>query len=326
MLASVANLNDKINVSTAQGMTPNALLDQRDLLLDKVSEYIPVSITYEKNNTVSLSLGTVALVRGQDQTGVFSIQPGATNDNPSIIQIKNEAGSLLSNDAYSLISSGKIAAILQMGGSDTNKLTIKGLTDSLDTLANQFASALNYYQANGRYIDSSTTPHELSTAADPAPQDFFVDSSGFGTITAKSISVNSALISDPFQIAAASLTSGATETGDGSNALLMSNVRNLKELVIAGPVTVMNLGGTTTQGYVTNLVGKLGTQSKNLQDNYDVKDNVLSLLRQKRESVIGVNLDEELADLVRFQRSYEASARVLTTISETLSTIINMMG
>ena len=199
--------------------------------------------------------------------------------------------------------------------------------DSLNSLASEFATAVNTVQTGGRYIDSSVNPKELSdnlsnpippsAGTDNDPEDFFIDSDSSGTITAGNIAVNAVISDDPYQISAASLTSGLTETGDGSNALLMSQVRN-QGLAI--------LGGATTQGYITNVTGRLGTQSKNIQDNYDIKSNILQQITQKRESLIGVSLDEELADLVRFQRSYEASAKVMQTISQTLTTIINMMG
>jgi len=326
-LSAVANLNKQINLSTSQGMTPNALLDQRDQLLDQISEYIPINITNESNNTVTLKLGSVELVKGNERTGFLEIQAGLTNDNPSIVQIKNDGGSTLSSNAYSLITSGKIGATLQVGGSDASKLTIKGLIDSLNTLASEFANAVNTIQTGGRYIDSSVNPKELSNNTtnpidgtlplDADPEDFFVDSDSSGTITAGNISVNAVISDDPYQIAAAALTSDFTETGDGSNALSMSQARNQ---------SIALLGGATTQGYITNFTGRLGTQSKNVQDNYDIKNNILQQVIQKRESVIGVNLDEELTDLVRFQRSYEASAKVMQTISQTLTTIINMMG
>jgi len=72
-LNAIANLNDKINQSTSQGMTPNALMDQRDMLLDDISQYVPLSITNEKNNTVTVALGTIELVRGDERKGFFEI-------------------------------------------------------------------------------------------------------------------------------------------------------------------------------------------------------------------------------------------------------------
>lgn len=327
-LSSMADLNKKINQLTAQGMTPNALLDQRDKLLDDISQYIPVNITNEINNTVTISLGTVELVRGIEQTGIFNIVAGDA-DNPSIVQIENDGGSLLSANAYSFMTSGKIGALLQVGGSDTSKLTIQGMMDSLNTLASDFATAVNTIQTNGRYINNALSPNQLSDnlsnpivppgpGVDPDPENFFVDDTGaILNITAGNIRVNTTLVNNPNQISAAALTSGLSSTGDGSNALLMSQVRNQN---------VTGANTTTTQGYITNLVGQLGTQSRNLQDSFDIKDNILQQISQKRESVTGVNLDEELTDLVRFQRSYEASARVMTTLSQTLTTIINMLG
>lgn len=326
-LSSIADLNDKINLATVQGITPNSLMDARDRLIDSVSEYIPVNLTYENNNTVTISLGTMELVRGNDQKGVFSINVGDA-DNPSVVQIGDEDGNAYLTDAYSLFTSGKIAAILQAGGSDTDKLTVKGMIDSLNTLAEEFADAINTLQTGGRYIDnSSAPPYELSNNTsnpidallplDADPEEFFIDSDASGTITAGNIQVNSTIVNNPYQIAAASATSGFDEIGDGSNALAMSQIRNDNR---AG------LGGATTQGYITDFIGRLGTQSKAVQDNYEIKESITQQISKKRDSITGVSLDEELADLVRFQRSYEASAKVLTVINQTISTIINMMG
>lgn len=326
-LTSIADLNDKINVATSQGITPNSLLDQRDRLLDTISEYIPATIKNESNNTVTISLGNIQLVSGKDVVGKFDVQLGDVN-NPSLVRVVSDGGSVYSNDAYSLITSGKLGAILQLGGSDSNKLTIKGLIDSINTLANQFSTAINAVQTNGRYIVSATSPHQLSDnlsnpldplnppGADPDPENFFVDSDASGSINAGNIKVNDTIVNNPYQIAAAKLTSKVDETGDGSNVLLMSQIRDQN---IIGP------GGTTTQGFLTNIIGKMGTQSKNVQDNLDIKSSIVAQVTQKRDSVTGVNLDEELADLIRFQKAYEASAKVMTTISQTLNTIINMV-
>jgi len=322
-LSQIASLNQQINLAVSRGATPNSLMDQRDTVLDSLSEYMPISVNIEKNNTVTVSLGTTELVRGSERKGYFTVEQGANEDNPAIVQIVNENGSILSKNAYSQMTAGKIGAILQVGGSDTDKLTIKGVIDSLNTLASNFAQALNTIQAGGRYItdagtlsDNASNPISPSgTGVDPDSVNLFVDSDSSGTITAGNISINSEVATNPYLIAAAGLTSSSAETGDGSNALLMVNVRNQR---IAG------LGGPTTQGYLTNMIGQLGTQSKSLSDHYDLKDNILQQVERQRDSVTGVSLDEELTDLVRYQRAYEASAKIMTTINEILKTIMNM--
>lgn len=328
-LSSIADLNQKINLSTSQGLTPNSLLDERDSLLDEISEYMSLSVKTEINNTVTVSVGNVELVKGGERKGFFAVEAGDV-DNPSVLKIKNDGGGTLLNNAYSIMTSGKIGAILQAGGSDTNKVTTKGMIDSMNTLANQFATALNNFQTGGRYIDNSANPHELSNNTgnpidameplDANPVVFFEDSDGSGIITAGNIQVNDIIVNNPYQIAAASLTSGLDETGNGSNALLMSRVRDLKDPLL------IDLGGASTQEFITNFIGKLGTRSKSLQDNYDIKSSIVDQITAKRDSVTGVSLDEELTDLVRFQKSYEASAKIMSVLQQTLSTIINMMG
>jgi flagellar hook-associated protein 1 FlgK len=53
---------------------------------------------------------------------------------------------------------------------------------------------------------------------------------------------------------------------------------------------------------------------------------IMNYLRQLRESISGVNLDEELSNMIRFQKGYEAAARFITTVNSMLDTLINRMG
>ncbi|HSA05579.1 MAG TPA: flagellar hook-associated protein FlgK [Candidatus Gastranaerophilales bacterium] len=320
-LSSIADLNSTIILSTSQGTSPNYLLDQRDKLLDEVSALIPIDITTHSNGSVTVNLGNTSLVSGQEQTGFFEVTSGDIN-NPAIIQIQNGTGGTLVNDAYSLIDSGKIGAILEMGGSDANKLTIKSVMDDLDTLAEELATSINGIQTSGQYmIENPVGSGTYELSGDPLvtiPPDFFVDNLGATlNITAKTICLNSAILNDSYQIATADAASETGETGDGSNALLMAQVR---DSFLGG------LGGATTEQYITNLVGKVGSKTNTIKNNLDIKENVTQQVRLRRESVMGVNLDEEMTDLIKFQRSYEASAKIFSIVDQTIKTIINMVG
>ena len=323
-LSAVAGLNDNIVLTSSQGNSPNYLLDQRDMLLDKISALIPVDISLQSNGAVTLTLGNTTLVSGREQIGNFEITTG-TVDNPAIVQIKNPTGGIYVADAYSLIDSGKIGAILEMGGSEANKLTIKSVMDDLTTLAQQFATEINAIQTGGQIIDSSANPHVLTLDGDPATAgvdpipNLFVDDAATGTtagITAGNICINNAIINDPYKIAAADAVSDPTETGDGGNAASMYQVR---DILIAG------LGSCTAEQYITNLAGELGSKASTIEHNLDIKENVSQQISLKRHSVIGVNLDEEMTDLIKFQRAYEASARVFSIIDQNIKTILNMI-
>lgn len=322
-LGAIANLNNSIILSTQQGTSPNYLLDQRDTLLDEVSQYIPLTITPQTNGAVNITTGNTALISGDSQLGFFNVVQGDEN-NPAILQVENATGGILVADASSLMTSGQIGAILQMGGSDTNELTIKGVMDSLDTLAQGIATDINALQTGGQFIDGDADPKVLVSTYDDdgdpgtpeVPPPAFFTGDLLSGITAENISVNSAIIDDPYKISAASAAASPTETGDGSNALLMAQLRNS---------AVTGLGGATTEQFVTNLVGKAGSQATTIKDNYDIKDSIISQLTLKRDSVTGVNLDEEMTDLIKFQRAYEASAKVFSAVSDSIKTIINMV-
>jgi len=334
-LNSVADLNDSIILATSQGSSPNYLLDQRDKILDEISELIPVDITSHSNGAVTLSLGTTNLVSGADQVGFFEVSAGDI-DNPAVVEIKNSSGGTFVSDAYSLIDGGQIGAILEIAGSEANKLTIKTVMDDLDTLAFNFADTFNTIQTSGRYIDDSANPPELSNNTtnpidataplDDDPVNFFVDDAAAGTFPgtadgfAGTITINDTITNNPYQISAADaglVGAELTETGDGSNALLMAQVRDDN--------SIATLGGATTEQYITNMVGEIGSRASTIKNNYDIKENVSQQVSLKREAVIGVNLDEEMTDLIRFQRSYEASARVFNVVNQNIQTILNMV-
>lgn len=109
-----------------------------------------------------------------------------------------------------------------------------------------------------------------------------------------------------------------TQTGDGSNALLLSQLRN-KSLT-----GINSLNGSTTEQYVNSIMGNFGVQTGTVKDKLDSQTSVVDQVKQKRETAIGVNLDEELTDLVKYQRAYEASSRVFNVVNQMLQQIINL--
>jgi flagellar hook-associated protein 1 FlgK len=70
-------------------------------------------------------------------------------------------------------------------------------------------------------------------------------------------------------------------------------------------------------------VGELGKQSGSLRD---TNNQTMKELKDMRQSVAGVNMNEELADMLRFQHGFNAASRFITTINSMLDTIINRMG
>ena len=84
-------------------------------------------------------------------------------------------------------------------------------------------------------------------------------------------------------------------------------------------------GTATASESWARLVYRVGRDKQVADDNQATREEITRQLRNLQDSVSGVSLDEEAADLVRFQRAYEANARFFGTINATLDTLLNMV-
>lgn len=312
-LSSLSQINKQIITMMGNNMKPNDLLDKRDIILDELNQYLPITVDETSVGSVNVSLGTNLLVSGGTVVNKFAAVVGDV-DTPAIVQLQSPAGAVNLANANSLITNGKIGGILEMGSNDPTKTSVKTLLQRIDDLAAQVANVINTLQASGRSIDASTTPPQLTNVL-PAWANIFVSSTA-APIDASNISVNQNIINDPNRIAAAAGTAGNTEVGSSANALLMAQARNQANAA---------LGGARFNDYHSSTASILGVQAKSNKDRGESQSALLDQLDLRRESVSGVNMDEELVDLIRFQRSFEASSRVMSTINQVLEHLINRM-
>jgi flagellar hook-associated protein 1 FlgK len=117
-------------------------------------------------------------------------------------------------------------------------------------------------------------------------------------------------VSAPIQAAPASIVSGTGGTGSNELALAVSQLR----------------GNPAIDGVYKAFVAKVGgdlNESTRMQANAQV---LADSVEDRRQSVSGVSMDEEMSNLVRFQRAYQASARAMSTMDEMLDVLINRTG
>jgi flagellar hook-associated protein 1 FlgK len=117
-------------------------------------------------------------------------------------------------------------------------------------------------------------------------------------------------VSAPIQAAPASITSGSGATGSNDLALAVSQLR----------------GNPAIDGVYKSFVAKVGgdlNEAQRMQANAQV---LADSVEDRRTSVSGVSMDEEMSNLVRFQRAYQASARAMSTMDEMLDVLINRTG
>lgn len=112
------------------------------------------------------------------------------------------------------------------------------------------------------------------------------------------------------------LSQGNNASGD--NAILLSNWLKVDTSALLGDVSL--------DTYYSSMIGALGIQKQNIGRLADNQDALVTQITNWRESVKGVNMDEELTNMIRFQQGYNASSRVITTIDEMLDKLINGTG
>ena len=123
------------------------------------------------------------------------------------------------------------------------------------------------------------------------------------------MALSSTVLNDTSKIAA-----GLSGTGDGQNALNISNLQN--SLVFSAGGFTPGAGTSTFDDFYNSMVGGLGAGSRSSQTILSQQEGVMLQLNSQRESISGVSLDEEMVNLIKFQQAYAASARMITVIEE----------
>lgn len=341
MASEVANVNSLIDqlatvnqnilkTNSSDGTSSPSLLDQRDSLVTQISSLVNVNTEINKNGTVNVSLGDYRLVKDGGVIGHLK----ATNSTNvsgnlvttiSIVDPANSSKTLI-NNVNGEITGGSIGAILDVCGTNPAKLTINGVLGNLNTMANEFASVMNSIQTTANYpvgsangtpmaIDGTTMKLTTTTVA------MFLNSSTSTTagITAGNISVNTAIMNDPYKVAAARLvdTTKVDSIGNNSNMTLVIDARSDSSYYSA-------LGGVTPEQYLASTVSSVGAQVSNINNNLATQKAVTTQIKTNLSSQTGVNLDEELGDLIKYQRAYQAAARVFSTCNDMLNTLMNL--
>ncbi|MFY9561124.1 MAG: flagellar hook-associated protein FlgK [Terriglobales bacterium] len=194
-----------------------------------------------------------------------------------------------STDITRSLSAGKLGGLLDMR--DTR---IPALQSNLDELAAGLATALNTAHHAG--FDLSGNPGG----------DLFVPPPAGGAGAAAALSV---AITDPALLAA---SSDGTPGSNGNLAVLSA----VHDQVVAG--------GQKPLDFYSNIVFQVGSDTANTGADLDASQLILRQLEDQRASVSGVSLDEEAANMVRYQTAYQAAARVVTTINDMLDAVVNL--
>ena len=126
-----------------------------------------------------------------------------------------------------------------------------------------------------------------------------------------SIGVNPIITADINRVAAS-----ASVSGDGENATKLAAVRD---------EFLMNSGKETLSDFLATMVGEVGRQTANAKTNSDHQTAIMNTLNNRRESVSGVSIDEEMILLTKYQMGYTAAGKLCTMVNDMLDTLMNII-
>lgn len=366
ILKQVQSLNDQIFNAKIKGQIPNDLMDRRDLLMDQLSQIVDFTSTENQFGRVTIESGgetlldaanenkitkEVSVVKSVEIDDSDTVQITLLRGGDSIDGITNLTISKEEYDAsYSFLQEGAVVfndpswegTDISNGNLNLFSIThgeLKGHQDmmkeigdyqnQLDALARSIAYAVNTIHTNDGEEGSiaffvgegETEPFDITQ------------------INAGNITVNHAIQED-VRLINAGKELNAPE-GDGERALAIAQLRNTRlpvqdfmddsamDSIPYNPDTMTfeeSPKGTTFETYYKDSVSKIGISAQEAVRMIENQGALTGQLTQRKYSISGVSIDEEVTNLIQYQHAYQANAKVISTLTTMLDTLINQMG
>ena len=289
----IAELNVKIHDVEIQGNGPaNDERDRRDLLVKKLAEKMDISYAEDpQSGMLNITAGNTGVIVAGTSYGKVST---FTKEDGNIIIYNELSKGGTHFDITDQFRKGTVGGALSMRDSQ-----LASLTDGLNDLAYNIAANVNQIHAEGydRYNQTGIKFFDL-------PQD--------GSFSIEGLKLSDAIQQDVGKIAAAAKP-GAPGDNTTANVIQELQFRPL-----------MEGGKYSFDDFYNSKVGEIGLLSQRANSALDSQKNTLDQLQNVRESVSGVSLDEEAAKMIEYQKSYEASARIIKIADEMFDTILNL--
>ena len=285
----VADINARIVAAESAGNQAPDMRDQRDLKIDELSSLIGATAYPQANGSVNINVGGDSIVDGAN---FKPIRIQALLNDPTRLGVALGAAPS---------GGGNTETMYQIGGQ------MQGTLESYNDIYPDSLADLDAVAAS--LVSSINSIHRTGFVGANAAGDFY-DAS---RTTARTIRLDAAVAADVTRIAASGI---ANEPGDNSVAIRLSQLRS----------TAVPINGQTasiSEGY-RSVVSTIAT---GVSAANGVATSARTLATQgdtRRESIKGVSVDEEMVNLMKYQQSYAAAARLITVVDELSQTLINL--
>lgn len=313
ILHHIADLNGKItNLEISKAETGD-LRDQRDLAIRNLSEFFEVH-TYsdERNRFIINAQGIGTLVTGlhvQELATTSSSKEHSSNDmNGSVdIVLKDRPNQKITD----LFKNGTLSSLVKVRNSDIQKLQ-----KETDEIAYQFVTAVNTVHRQGfvnRQLEVGPTGKTplFDRFGPTTGLDFFKQPLSANE-AATNIDIADDIKEDVSNIAAAL---APNSPGDNRIAIAISKIQNER---------LFNDGNITLEEKYLQTIGSIGLEAGKATIDAEQSVGILAQANSLRERLSGVSIDEETANMVRYQQAYQASAKMMQAADEMFKTVLEI--
>ena len=303
LAATIAEANAHIVSTEIQDETSrrsaNDLRDRRDEALRALSTLVDIKVIPQANGAVNGEIAGRHLLVADDQAGRLETAPDPDNDGLLGIEHigpspRDGEGRRVSVTAH--LTEGEIGGLL-----DVRDRVLADQISGLDALAFEFVNALNDAHRAGFGLDGAGNRNLFVPAAGPEG-------------AALRMAVEADILSDPQRVAAAAEANAVP--GDNRVALAMADLENKAQ---------PGIGGVTFGRRYAELVqeiGRAGQANGQQQSLHAVRRDQSEAMR---ESVTGVSIDDEMIELTRFQKHFEAQSRVISLVDRLMDSVLSLV-
>lgn len=286
LTSGIASYNQQIAEAEANGDNASALYDARDQMVEQLSGIMDVQVNIDDqgNYDVTLKNGQ-PLVSGQESSTI-ALESNADGSQSMSLTFAGTTSTMNTD------TGGSMGALF-----DYQNDVLTPLTDTINSMAEQFADAVNTQLAQG--YDLNGNPG--------APLFIYDENSSDGPLE-----VNPDITADEL-----AFSSSPDESGNSDNLQALINIST-------EPLNIDGLGSVTVGEACSSIISNIGIYSQQNQTEAQAAANVYSEAQNQQSSVSGVSMDEEAVNLITYQQIYEANLKVISAGADIFDSVLEM--
>jgi flagellar hook-associated protein 1 len=292
----IAQLNEKIQIVELNDHVANDERDRRDLLLKNLSEKVNIKHSESETGALTITAGTSGiLVSGTQQRDLFVAKTpkseGKREGSVDVFYKPSESATPINITAQ--LTGGRIGGLLEVRDQFINK-SLAQMDDMAYTLAKEVNAV--HMQGYDRYNNKGG--------------EFF-------NVQGKEGASGTIRVSDAVQQNAGFVVAAAQPNSPADNRIanIISSLQYEQKMAD---------GQSTFDDFYNNVVGNVGIAANRSNSELESQKGIVDQLKNIRESISGVSLDEETAKMIEYQKSFDASARLIRTADEMMDTVMNL--